>query len=78
MEKQININRYPAVVRLFAHVISYIFHPLFIPLFVTLFLVFIHPSYFTGYDGHNKLWLPLRVAYNTIFFRHLQFFYFIN
>lgn len=68
MEKQIITPQHSAAARFFAHVISFIFHPLFIPLYVTLFFIFFHPSYFAGYDANNKLWLALRVAYNTIFF----------
>lgn len=56
------------IVRFFAKVVSYVFHPLFIPLYVTLFLMYIHPSCFVGYDSRNNLWLLLRVGYNTIFF----------
>lgn len=57
----------PLSIRFFAHVVSIIFHPLFIPLYVSLFLLYIHPSYFAGYDLYDKFWLPLRVAYATIF-----------
>lgn len=60
-------NRQPFLVRSAAHLLSYIFHPLFIPLYISLFLLYFHPSYFTGYDAYNKFWLPLRVAYGTIF-----------
>ncbi len=59
---------YPWGIRFLAHILSYIFHPLFIPLYVTLFLVYVHPFYFAGYDDHNKQWVILKVAYNTIFF----------
>jgi len=57
----------PIIVRFFAHLLSYIFHPLFIPLYVSLFLLYVHPSYFAGYDLYDKFWLPIRVAYATIF-----------
>jgi len=57
----------PIPVRFLAHVLSYIFHPLFIPLYVSLFLLYIHPSYFAGYDNYDKFWLPLKVGYSTIF-----------
>jgi hypothetical protein len=57
----------PLLVRFFAHLLSYIFHPLFIPLYVSLFLLYVHPSYFAGYDLYDKFWLPIRVAYATIF-----------
>lgn len=57
----------PLLVRGFAHLLSYIFHPLFVPLYVSLFLLYVHPSYFAGYDRYDKFWLPLRVSYATIF-----------
>ena len=57
----------PLLVRFFAHLLSYIFHPLFIPLYVSLFLLYVHPSYFAGYDLHDKFWLPLTVSYMTLF-----------
>jgi hypothetical protein len=60
-------NEQPLFVKVFAHLVSYIFHPLFIPLYVSLFLLYVHPSYFSGYDLYDKFWLPLRVAYATIF-----------
>jgi hypothetical protein len=55
------------IVRIAAHLFSIVFHPLFIPLYVSLFLLYVHPSYFAGYDVYDKFWLPLRVAYATIF-----------
>ena len=61
-------NNYPAPVRFFAHLFSYIFHPLFIPLYVTFFLVFIHTTYFVGFDTREKIWLLIRVSYSMIFF----------
>jgi hypothetical protein len=41
--------------RLFAHLVSFIFHPLFIPLYVSLFLLFVHPLLFAGYEPKGKL-----------------------
>ncbi len=61
-------NKHPAIVRFFAHLISYIFHPLFIPLYVTWFLEFIHPNYFVGYGLQQKIWLLVRVAYTMVVF----------
>lgn len=61
-------NHYPAPVRFFAHLLSYIFHPLFIPLYVTFFLVFIHTTYFVGFGIKEKIWLLVRVSYTMIFF----------
>lgn len=59
---------FPVLMKFFAQVISYIFHPLFIPLYVTYFLAFVHPDYFAGYAVQQKTWLLIRVAYTMIFF----------
>ena len=58
----------PPVLRFFAKVISYIFHPLFITLYVTWFIAFIHPAYFAGVSTHEKGYVLIRVAYIMIFF----------
>jgi hypothetical protein len=57
-----------SVVRFFAHLLSYIFHPLFVPVYVCYFLTFIHPSYFTGFGIGQKLWTIIQVAYIMVFF----------
>jgi hypothetical protein len=64
----------PLAVRILAHFFSYVFHPLFIPLYVTLFLLYVHPSYFAGYDLHDKFWLPFTVSYTSIFLPFLSVF----
>ncbi|MEP7230509.1 MAG: hypothetical protein ABI691_09680 [Ginsengibacter sp.] len=51
-----------------AQIFSYLFHPLFIPVIVTWYLAFIQAGYFTGIPKNEKLFILLRVAYNTIFF----------
>lgn len=56
------------VIRFFAHFFSYIFHPLFIPLYVVLFMMYVHPSYFSGFSNQMKFWLPVSVALTTVFF----------
>ncbi|MEP6617030.1 MAG: hypothetical protein ABJA57_10645 [Ginsengibacter sp.] len=61
-------NSQPLIIRVFAHLISVIFHPLFVPLYATWFLVFYHPYYFVGYPHSIKLWVLLRVGYNMVFF----------
>jgi len=51
-----------------AQLLSYIFHPIFIPLYVIAFLVYIHPSYFSGFaDGLKKRTLFI-VIQNAIFY----------
>ena len=57
-----------AVVKFFAHLFSYFFHPLFIPVYVTWFIAFIHPSYFSGFNPQQKIWIIVRVAYTMVFF----------
>lgn len=59
---------YPVILRFFAHLFSYIFHPLFISLYATYYLAFIHPGYFNGISENGKIWVLLRVANNMVFF----------
>jgi hypothetical protein len=56
------------IVRFFAHLFSFVFHPLFIPLYATYFLAFMHPDYFNGIVEKSKIWVLLRVAVNMVFF----------
>lgn len=51
-----------------ASFLSYIFHPIFVPLYVIAFLVYVHPSYFTGFSAKRKLFTVLISAYNLIFY----------
>jgi hypothetical protein len=67
-------DKQPAIFRFLAHILSYIFHPLFIPLYVAYFLIYIHPSYFTGFGDHayrndfSKSRVLLQVVINAIMF----------
>ncbi len=54
------------VIRFFAHLLSYIFHPLFIPFYVSWFLMFIHPACFTGFSELGKKRILLQVTLNAI------------
>jgi hypothetical protein len=67
-------DKQPLIFRGLAHILSYIFHPLFIPLYAAYFLLYIHPSYFSGFSNrsffvalsrHNVLF---QVIENTILF----------
>ena len=58
----------PLLLRFTAHFLSYVFHPLFIPLYIVAFLVFVHPSYCSGFSNYEKTKLILNIALNTIFF----------
>jgi hypothetical protein len=68
MEISTTINHQPKAVKLFAHLLSYIFHPIFIPLYVVAFLVFIHPSYFSGFSMAAKKQTLLIVFINAVAF----------
>ena len=58
----------PVVIRFFAQLFSYIFHPLFIPLYAVYFLAFVHTSYFAGYGEGAKIFLLVKIALNMVFF----------
>jgi hypothetical protein len=47
---------------------SYIFHPVFVPLYIIMFLVYVHPSYFSGFSDAAKRQTIFIVALNIIFF----------
>jgi hypothetical protein len=51
-----------------AQFISIIFHPIFIPLYVIAFLVYIHPSYFSGFEQGLKKRTLFIVVQNAIFY----------
>ncbi len=57
----------PLPLRIFGHVISYIFHPLFIPLYVTAFLLYIDPYAFAGLNDKQRTFKLLSVSFNTTF-----------
>ena len=48
------ISHQPAVLKFFAKIISWIFHPVFVPVYVVWFLIFVHPYLFTGFDPWLK------------------------
>lgn len=61
-------NPQPAVIRFFAQLFSYIFHPLFIPSYSALFLIFVHPYVFPDSNPRIKLLRFVSVALITAFF----------
>ena len=67
-EKQLNTSNTPSVLKWAALFISYIFHPVFIPVYAVWFLVYIHPSYFSGFSTAAKKYTILIVIYNLVFF----------
>lgn len=60
--------KFSGVTRFFAHLFSVIFHPLFIPFYVFGFIVYVHPSYFSGFSMYTKFEVMRSAAVNTILF----------
>jgi len=58
----------PAALRIFAKVISYVFHPLFIPTYVYFFVTQMFPYEFSGMLGTQSLFRTVVVFINTAFF----------
>jgi hypothetical protein len=58
-------DKQPFVIRMVAHILSYVFHPLFIPLYVAYFLVYIHPAYFAGFS--NRAFFVALSRHNVMF-----------
>ena len=51
-----------------ANFFSYLFHPIFIPIYAIAFLVFIHPSYFTGFSEQRKIMTVVISTVNLVLF----------
>ena len=51
-----------------ANFFSYLFHPIFIPIYAIAFLVFIHPSYFTGFSEQRKMMTLVISTVNLVMF----------
>jgi len=60
-------NHQPAVIRVLAHIVSYVFHPLFIATYVTALLAYVHPYAFAGITGMKKMFMVISVFFNTAF-----------
>lgn len=56
------------VLRFFAHLLSYIFHPLFITSYIMCFLIFFHPYAFTGFDQRTKVLRLINIVLCNAFF----------
>src|ERR1700712_4450996 len=57
----------PLLIRIFAHLFSFIFHPLFISIYATFYLAFLDPAYFNGIEDRERTWTVLQVAFNIVF-----------
>lgn len=58
----------PAGIKVFAKIISYVFHPVFLPVYVMAFLLFIQPYLFAGYSFKNKILVLLQSFMMMTFF----------
>ncbi len=56
------------VLRWPAQLISYIFHPIFVPIYAIYFLVYVHPSYFTGFSTKGKLFTVLIASTSLVLY----------
>lgn len=61
-------NGYPAWAVGTAKLISVVFHPLFVGVMMAAYLIYIHPTYFTGFQEKAKLMKLLTVINNNVFF----------
>lgn len=64
----VTLEKHSLALKIPAQIFSYLFHPLFIPVIITWFLEFVLTGYFTGIPYGSKVFILIRVAYNTIFF----------
>ncbi len=62
------IDRPHPILRGIAEIISYTLHPIFVPLYVAGFLLYLHPSYFSGFSDRAKQQVLLIIALNAVFF----------
>lgn len=60
--------RAPWALHWFAKIISVIFHPIFIPVYVLYFIVYIHPSYLTGFSDSSQKQIIIIGILNLVFY----------
>ena len=58
----------PAILRLTANILSYIFHPVFVPVMVVWFLVYVHPYLFAGFADIQKIRTVMMAVVSFTFF----------
>ena len=58
----------PAVLKIPAQVISWLFHPVFIPVYVVWFLLYVHPYLFAGFSGQQKMRIMMMAIVSFTFF----------
>jgi len=58
---------WPAPVRAFGHIVSFVFHPLFIPSYITAFILYADPYAFAAMSEKGKLFKLISVIFSTAF-----------
>lgn len=58
----------PFILRIFARIISILFHPVFVPVYIVAFLVYIHPYLFLGVSPWDKTRTILQATLMFTFF----------
>jgi|ERR1043165_2522444 hypothetical protein len=68
-ETRINdLPEHPAMLKVIAKIVSYIFHPLFIPVYLSWFLIRIQPYLFAGFSDWDKMMVMIRFVVMYTFF----------
>lgn len=58
---------WPRPVRIFGHIVSFIFHPLFIPSYLALFFLYADPYAFAAMDEKGKILKLISIVFSTAF-----------
>lgn len=66
--KEGGVQQQPAILRIAATAISYIFHPVFVPVMVLWFLVYVHPYLFAGFADIQKFRIVMMAVVSFTFF----------
>ncbi|MEO6316798.1 MAG: hypothetical protein ABIU63_15305 [Chitinophagaceae bacterium] len=60
-------SNWPAPVKIFGHLVSFVFHPLFIPSYITAYLLYADPYAFAGMSEKGKIFKLISVVFSTAF-----------
>lgn len=58
---------WPAPVRLFGHITSFLFHPLFVPSYIAAFIIYADPYAFAAMNEKAKIFKLISVVFSTAF-----------
>lgn len=63
-----DVPKQPKLLRFFAHVVSYVFHPVFMPTIMTMVLFSLSPVGFAGFTTKQKTTMLIPIIINTLIF----------